>query len=338
MQLARDREYDLERFAAGRGRYQYAVLQKEGRRFFLKAGYTHQEDYDEPILLHNLQREVWWATVIEALERSDGPLPFTSPVCAETNVTRRGCPDPVAWVIFTFEEALPLAGASIWDIGQAGKEWDERRIALFHQHLPSLCAVLATLEGITSESVRHLGVPIQPPHAPHGELALPKLMRVFLKENTLLVDSSEYRACETVLAQGRRSNVRKERVLGQGDFEVSHLHVRNDGKVVLVDNEFGGWYPRLDSLTYCYHRLWANRRRPDLARELLDAFVGKYIPKRKRSWFFGRFYPILLPRTLRGFYYDATRRGLPPWHENQVRRRELVQAILARDHRTLGIH
>lgn len=325
--------YTLERHARGRGRYEYALLQRDGRPFFVKAGYTRQVDFDEPLLLYNLQREIWWAQVIEALEQSRGKLPFTSPRVVSTNVSRRGCADDVGWIIFTFEEAEALAGASIWEVGRAEKEWDASAVERFRRNIPSLCATLAALDQMTSSVIRPLGIPLKPPHAPHGETSVPREMLQVIRAEKLL---PAHEITESVEQLTGYRHIRDVRVLGQGDFEVSHLHLRPDGTVALVDNEFAWWYPRFDSLTYCFHRLWANRRRPDLARALLHAYADQSIPQRKRGTFFTEFYRILLPRTLRGFYYDATRRGLGPFAENQVVRRELLWAILARNWRVLA--
>jgi hypothetical protein len=241
-----------------------------------------------------------------------------------TNVTPEGCDDEVGWGIFTFEKTPPLAGASVWDVGKVGKEWSEEHITLFRRYLPHICRALAALESITPEDVQGLNVSPKPPHRAHGETRVPRDFTDYLKGKGFVTDEELEASLQRLEAS---PDVSQEVVLGQGDFEVSHLHIRNDGTVVLTDNEFGGWYPRLDSLTYCYHRLWANRRQPHLAQELLTAYLANHVPASERDAFFTQFVRILLPRVIRGFYYDATRRHLDPQAENQVRRRELFHTL-----------
>jgi hypothetical protein len=328
--IARKHGYTVERVLPSRGRHEYAILRQGDVRAFLKAGPARATDHDEPRMLHNFQREVWWAKTVQRL-RGQRDLPFTSPSVLRTNVTRRGCAGDMAWILFAFEDASALAQSSIWDMQGAHKDWDASGILHFRKALPRICATLHALESIGRETVASLGVPPDPPRHPHGDAGVWPELWPFLVTHRIL----SQRVVEESRAALGEAPASEERVLGQGDFDVSHLHIRADGTVVLVDNEFAGWYPRLDSLAYCVHRLWANRRRPDLAQELLAKYTDTYVPRRVCQTFMTEIFRLLLPRVLRGFYYDAVRRDLSPSHETQVCRRELLSALLHRDHAAL---
>lgn len=329
-EVARKNGYVIDRRVQGRGRYEYAVLSKSDSRFFIKAGFNQQEDYDEPILLYNLQRELWWASVVEALAKKHN-LPFTSPLVEQTNIEPNDTAnEKVGWIIFEYEEAQPMSGGSIWDTGKVDKDWRPEQVQRFHKTMPNLCSALNALDGITPDVVSALSVEPRPPHKPHGEPSVPDEFVRVIKGQKLL----DAGLLEQSLAPPKSLSSSSE-VLGQGDFEVGHLMMRDDGTVVISDNEFAGWYPRHDSLTYCVHRLWATRRQPNLARSLLAHYVQRYIPLREQERFWSDFAAIMIPRLVRGIYYDATRRTLPTGHENQELRRVLLKVLLNRKYEKL---
>jgi hypothetical protein len=322
-------EYAVEKHIPGRGRYEYAVLVKNGRRFFIKAGVNQQEDYDEPVLLHNLQREVWWAQTVATLaqERS---LPFASPVVIETNIeSNDSANEDIGWIIFEYEEAKPISGGSIWDTGKVDKDWRPEQVERFTDLIPNLCATLDTLHSITPTTFSELGVPQKPPHKPHGEVVVPDEFIEVIRQDNLL----DHTLLERALAHPKPQSLPD--VLGPGDFEVGHLMIRDDGTVIISDNEFAGWYPKYDSLTYCLHRLWATRRQPELAKALLGYFLEHYVPQSNQDQFWIDFSAIMVPRLVRGIYYDASRRTLPTGHENQELRRELLKTLLDKHFNTL---
>lgn len=330
-EIAKEHGFELDRHVLGRGRYEYGLLSSAKGRAFLKAGFAQQGDYDEKKLLYNLQREVWFSQVVTAVKQRY-ELPFTTPAIIATNVTPNGCDDEVAWIILEYEPGRPLAGTSIWDTKEVSKDWAKEQIARFRQHIPNICHTLAMLERITPETLKQSAIPQHPPHRAHGEVAVPDNFIRYLKQRSFF-STDELTAILARLVKQRL--VGQRLVLGQGDFEVSHLLVRDDGTVVITDNEFGGWYPRYDSLTYCYHRLWANRRRPELAKELLNHYVSEYVKQSRHGAFMTAFARLMLPRAIRGIYYDATRRHLSETHENQLLRKDLIAAVIARDLPTL---
>jgi hypothetical protein len=323
--------YVVERYITGRGRYEYAVLGRGGERFFIKAGFNQQKDYDEPVLLYNLQREVWWAQVIEALERRES-LPFTSPHLVETNISFEDENNSdTGWIIFEYEGAQPISGGSIWDTGKVNKNWLPRQVSRFEELVPSLCATLDKLDNITSSVVSEVTVEPNPPYKPHSEVLVPdEFVQVIKRKKLLDVDLLE----RSLVAPKKTSALE---VLGQGDFEVGHLLIRDDGKIVIVDNEFAGWYPKYDSLTYCVHRLWATRQQPELTKTLLAYYVDHYVTESDREQFWQDFSGLMVPRLVRGIYYDATRRTLPTGHKNQQLRRELLKILLNKNFRELVI-
>jgi len=124
-------------------------------------------------------------------------------------------------------------------------------------------------------------------------------------------------------------------VLGNGAFEVENFWRDTNGRIVVMDNEFAGWYPRYDHLSYLYHRLYCNGMRPDLAERMLD----RYMQEAMRAGdfnaspdsligFWKSFARILKPRVLGGWYYDTVRRRLPPWHKKQRLRYGLIWHML----------
>ncbi|MEK7556449.1 MAG: hypothetical protein AAB538_00545, partial [Patescibacteria group bacterium] len=186
-QVAGGRGYEVEKHLTGRGRYEYAILRKGERRAFLKAGFHQQEDLDEPKLLPNLQREIWWARVIEALERqkpsppaprSLGEVGFTSPRLIDTNITPAGCADEVGWVVFEYESAEPFA-----DI----------KVERFSHAIPKICATLNALNNIHPATLAKLSLPSAPPVEAHGEAVVPEeFWEVIQREQLLEMNTVEH--------------------------------------------------------------------------------------------------------------------------------------------------
>jgi hypothetical protein len=122
-------------------------------------------------------------------------------------------------------------------------------------------------------------------------------------------------------------------VLGNGAFEVENIWCDSRGWTVVMDNEFAGWYPPCDHLTYLYHRLYCNAARPDSAKRLLRAYLQRSILPHERANshlndFYAEFARILKPRVLNGWYCDTIRRKLPPWHKKQRLRYRLLWHLL----------
>lgn len=128
--------------------------------------------------------------------------------------------------------------------------------------------------------------------------------------------------------------------LGNGAFEVKNFWRTPDGQLVIMDNEFAGWYPKYDHLSYLYHRLYCNTMRPDLARNILRYYTtsrvlrGDELPAQHEVLYHG-FARILKPRLLGGWYYDTVRRKLPPWHRKQRLRYGLYWSLLCGKHHKL---
>jgi hypothetical protein len=324
--VARKFGYTVLRSKEGKGRYAYAVLQKRKQQFFMKAAWNRHPDYDEPRMLYNLQREVWWALLVKALHQRRC-LPFDSPQVKQTNIKFKDQEnEEVGWIIFSLEQATPLGENRAWWQKKRGKKILFSRRKWIQRCVPPICRTLAALQKITPSTVKSLPLPSTPPHVPHKESRVP---RSFLRliERKRLLGKDMLGQAEKVL----RNSPRICRELGQGDFELSHLILREDGTLVITDNEFAGWYPKYDSLTYLLHRLWASRRKPDLARVILGYFVRNFVPRKEREKFWEQFWALFIPRVLRGFYYDLTRRGFGASHPNQKRRRELLTFLLRGD-------
>lgn len=330
--IAAERGYEVAQHVKGSGRYEYATLTKLGVRYFMKAGVNAQVDFDEVCLLHNLQREVWWATVVQAIDKVR-ILPFTSPFIVETNIEADDAKNAeVGWIIFEYEEGEVLSGTSIWNTGTVQKEWQPSQLERFVAIIPKLTETLAALDSISPDAIKDFPIPASPPHSPHQDPVLPETMVHVIRENELLPDELVDEAL--VISQ---QPVPERHVLGQGDFDVSHLFIRPDTTVVISDNEFAGWYVPHDSLTYCLHRIWANRHKPALAKQLLSHYVTTYVPgdKEGRQKFWDEFTRVMAPRLLRGSYYDFSRHKEPATAPGYRMRQEILTALLTKNYASL---
>jgi hypothetical protein len=161
---------------------------------------------------------------------------------------------------------------------------------------------LYALEGVNEATLKSLGLPPLPA-PPHG-------MRRYQRKG---FDMSKA-------------------VLGNGAFEIKNFWRATDGSFVLMDNEFAGWYPKYDHLSYLYHRLYCNAMRPDLARLVLNRYRVCYVGQENEQQFLSDFSSILKPRLLGGWFLDTVRRKLPPWHRKQRLRYELLWNIFRKQY------
>lgn len=304
------------------------VLRKESRRFFAKMSFADAPDLDEPRMVDGYGREIWWSDLIAALRRQSPSFPFQAPRVVATNVRDGKTRDEVAWIILEFVEATPLID---WepefdrDVRDLPPDWKQS----FEEFLHAIFAALAALQRVTPRVVVRLGCPVAPPFLPHDNrgfwdffvrrLPIPRLWKDWV--SWLL----ERRA--------RKCLAQSDRILGNGAFELKCFFRGPDGTFYILDNEFAGWYPPTDHLTYFLHRLWANQQCPQLARYALRRYVDAYVLPRKRGRFFTDFARTMFPRLLTGWFYDSVRRRFPPWHPKQRLRYGLIGALFRRDQR-----
>lgn len=280
-----------------------ARVDVDGKRYFAKLALAKQGDLDEQDMLEGMRREVWWSNVIQKLREDDPSFPFHSPSIWATNVNQQPFRDEVAWVAFEHIEGQPVVD---WEPERSDRTMTSTEVERFDQLFDVVIRSLRALEKIHPHTLERLGLPPLP-SPPHG-------MRRWQKKGLLDMQTA---------------------VLGNGAFEIKNFWRTSDGRFVLMDNEFAGWYPKYDHLSYLYHRLYCNTMRPDLAKRMLD----RYMQEAMRTGdfnaspdsllgFWTRFTRILKPRLLGGWYYDTVRRKLMPWHKKQRLRYELLWSML----------
>lgn len=262
---------------------------QDGSKAFVKLAIASEPDLDEPNRLNGMRREVWWSRVIQKLNERDASFPFKSPLVLATNVDE-AVPffDDVAWVALEEINGKPIVN---WDISSPNHDMDVD--ANLDQFFDTAASVLHALESIHPDTLDKIGMPPLPA-PPHG-------MRRYQKRMDL-----------------------SAMVLGNGAFEVGNFWHTTDGSCVLMDNEFAGWYPKHDHLTYLFHRLYCNAMRPDLANKVLNQYRTRFIQPNQDAQFLADFCSILRPRVLGGWLLDTTRRKLPPWHRKQRLRYKLL--------------
>jgi hypothetical protein len=279
-----------------------AQVEYHGDLCYAKLAIAKRDDLDEPDMLDGMRREVWWSQVIQRLRQENPAFPFTSPRVLKTNVNQQPFQDEVAWVIMEFIDGIPIVD---WEPERTERQItsteDERFNRLFDVVINSLIA----LEQVHPQILDTLGLPPLP-SPPHG-------MRRWQKKGLLNLETA---------------------VLGNGAFEIKNFWRTPDGQLVIMDNEFAGWYPKYDHLSYLYHRLYCNTMRPDLAKRMLDRYMQEamragdfHASPDSLIGFWKSFARILKPRVLGGWYYDTVRRKLMPWHKKQRLRYGLLWSM-----------
>lgn len=268
---------------------------------YAKLALAKHGDLDEPDMLDGMRREVWWSQVIGRLRQENSSFPFTSPRILETNINKQPFQDEVAWVIMEYIDGVPIVD---WEPERIERHMTSTENERFDRLFDAVIKSLLVLEQIHPQTLDDLGLsPLPAP--PHG-------MRRWQKKGVLDMETA---------------------VLGNGAFEIKNFWRTPDGQLVIMDNEFAGWYPQYDHLSYLYHRLYCNTMRPDLAKRLLKQY------KNQCRWTTGenliggsgfaqKFSRLLKPRLLGGWYYDMVRRKLPPWHKKQRLRYGLYWSLL----------
>jgi hypothetical protein len=193
-----------------------------------------------------------------------------------------------------------------WDPGRSDRQIDTEEAARWKRLETAVIDALRALEKIQPATLKSMNLPPLP-YAPHG-------MRRWMKKGVLDM---------------------KTAVLGNGAFEIKNFWRDKNGLLVVMDNEFAGWYPKYDHLAYLYHRLYCNSLRPDLARNILNMYRIRCMVPAEEPQFFRDFCRILRPRVAGGWYYDAIRRRLPPWHRKQKLRYRLLWDIARKSYRDL---
>ncbi|HSX24575.1 MAG TPA: hypothetical protein VLG69_01270 [Candidatus Andersenbacteria bacterium] len=262
------------------------VKMPDGQFGFAKLALNNARDWDEPDMLLGMQREVWWSKVIHGLRQHRPSFPFTSPTVLQTNVECANSNSEVSWIIFEHINGKPIVD---WDVTTNLDQTNEELVQKFFRFVSKAVDCLFALNSITHNVVREVGMD-DVPSLPHGS-------RRWLKKRFMDLDTA---------------------VLGNGAFEIGNIWETDDGQVVIMDNEFAGWYPRYDSLSYLYHRLYCNCRRPDMACYLCGEYVSRNDEVRgcQDDFYLRDLSRILQPRLLSGWYNDTVRRRLPPWHKN----------------------
>lgn len=289
-------------------RHVKARVDVDSKRYFAKLALAKQSDLDEQDMLEGMRREVWWSQVIQKLREDDPGFPFRSPSVWATNVGQRPFRDEVAWVVLEHIDGQPVVD---WEPERSDRPMTSTEVERFDQLFDVVIRSLRALEKVHPHTLDRLGLPPLP-SPPHG-------MRRCQKKGLLDIQTA---------------------TLGNGAFEIKNFWRTPDGQFVLMDNEFAGWYPRYDHLSYLYHRLYCNTMRPDLARRLLSTYLERTILHKDgcfHLWtqFFRDFRKLLMPRVLGGWYYDTVRRKLPPWHRKQRLRYGLYWKLLCRQYRKL---
>ena len=287
------------------------VLKKSSQRYFAKLAIAKQPDLDEPNMLEGMRREVWWSRTIQTLRQYNSEFPFTSPRIVETNVTQEPFQEEVAWVIFEYINGRPIVE---WEPDRSNRKMNSVEVERFNRLFDAIINSLVALEKVNLHTLNELGLPPLP-SPPHG-------MRRAQRKGLLNMETA---------------------VLGNGAFEIKNFWQDTQGRLVILDNEFAGLYPKYDHLAYLYHRLYCNTMRPDLAKRLLSKYIAKAIQIGNSSAatnplqeFWQSFTQILRPRAIGGWYYDTFRRQFMPWHKKQVLRYKLLWSLLCGHHGKLA--
>lgn len=305
---ARDIRVMQADWTTSKQRHVGAQVEYNGDLCYAKLALAKCGDLDEPDMLEGMRREVWWSRAIKRLRENDSSFPFRSPHARETNANQQPFQDEVAWIIMELIEGKPIVD---WEPERFNRDLDSVEEERFHNLFNVVIASLLALEEIHPPTLERLGVPPLP-SPPHG-------MRRWRKKGLLDMQTS---------------------VLGNGAFEIKNFWRTPDGQFVLMDNEFAGWYPRYDHLSYLYHRLYCNTMRPDLAKYLLSEYLLRTVYDQDGSFhiwkkFFESFRKLLMPRVLGGWYYDTVRRKFPPWHKKQQLRYGLYWNLLRKHYAKL---
>lgn len=280
-----------------------AKVEYKGELCYAKLAIAQSGDLDEPDMLNGMRREVWWSAVIQRLRQENAAFPFTSPRILDTNVKQQSFQDEVAWVIMEHIDGVPIVD---WEPERTERHMSGNEDDRFNRLFDAVISSLIALEQVHPQTIAALGLPsLSSP--PHG-------MRRWQKKGLLDMDTA---------------------VLGNGAFEIKNFWRTPDEQLVIMDNEFAGWYPKYDHLSYLYHRLYCNTIRPDLAKRMLDRYMQEAMrtgdfnasPDSLRG-FWKSFARILKPRLLGGWYYDTVRRKLMPWHTKQRLRYGLLWSML----------
>lgn len=280
-----------------------AQVEYNGDLCYAKLAIAKRGDLDEPDMLDGMRREVWWSQVIQRLWQENDTFPFTSPRIYSTNVNQQPFQDEVVWVIMEYVNGVPIVD---WEPERTDRQMNSTEVERFNHLFDAVVSSLLALEKIHPQTLNELGLPPLP-SPPHG-------MRRWEKRGLLDMETA---------------------VLGNGAFEVKNFWCTPSGQLVIMDNEFAGWYPKYDHLSYLYHRLYCNTMRPDLAKRMLNQYKDAAMragdfnasPNSLRG-FYKSFARILKPRLLGGWFYDTVRRKLPPWHKKQRLRYGLLWLVL----------
>jgi hypothetical protein len=270
-----------------------------GKPAFAKLALANRRDLDEPNMRGGFLRELWWSTIIHRLRAEDDSFPFSTPRIFESNA--QDFDQEVVWFIAEYIEGKPIVD---WEPERTTRKMTAAETEQFNQLLDAMVDSLLALEKIHPATVARLELPPLP-LAPHG-------MRRWQKKGLLDLNTA---------------------VLGNGAFEIKNFWRTADGQLVIIDNEFAGWYPLYDHLSYLYHRLYCNSMRPDLARRLLYAYVDKRADRSPGACplfvvFAEDFARLLKPRLRSGWYYDRFRRNFMMGHKKQRLRYELYWKLL----------
>jgi hypothetical protein len=292
-----------------------AKVKYNGDLCFAKLAIAKKGDLDESDMLQGMRREVWWSQVIQRLRQENTSFPFTSPRVFAINVNQQPFQDEVAWVIMEFIDGVPLLD---WEHESTAEririiEEDDPRVNWLNGMFDAAVIALRALEQIHPRTLEDLGLPPLP-SPPHG-------MRRWQKKGVLNMETA---------------------VLGNGAWEMKNFWRGSGSELVIMDNEFAGWYPKHDHLSYLYHRLYCNDMRPDLATRMLSRYVwqafqaGEFNDSPDSMLDFSKsFARILKPRVLGGWYYDTVRRKLMPWHRKQRLRYRLLWQLWRRNYHKL---
>lgn len=285
-----------------------AQVEYNGDLCYAKLSLAKKGDLDEPDMLDGMRREVWWSKVIQRLRQENPAFPFTSPRVLATNVSQQPFQDEVAWVIMEHIDGVPFLD---WEPESTAEqicivEEDDRRVNWLNGMFDAVVIALRALEQVHPRTLDALGLPPLP-SPPHG-------MRRWQKKGLLNMETA---------------------MLGNGAWEMKNFWRGPGDELVIMDNEFAGWYPKYDHLSYFYHRLYCNAMRPDLAKRMLfryqwQAFQAGEFDHSEDSMldFLKSFARILKPRVLGGWYHDTVRRKLMPWHKKQRLRYGLLWSML----------
>lgn len=229
-------------------RFFVAILEKDGRKYFLKVGQKSSPFFKDKPLDEMWSREEKLMSFINSrLSGSDQPALFRL-----AEVIDRGQNEESAWTLFEY-----LSGPHIIDTTKDGDGKVER-------WLPTIINILQWFDRLEDEGLGTMG----------RDLTRENIEKVTeWSKKPLNLGILKPGEVGQALAVIKELGPTAETRLQHGDFVPWHMHDDGFPRVVLIDLEGARPRFRYYDLAYVYHRLYTKRADPPMAKRLLNLFL-----------------------------------------------------------------